>query len=68
MASMKYPWWKWCDGRTHGVSRGDEFTAKTESFRNYLYNEATRRGKKVRIREPLTDVVVFQFYDKRKFD
>ncbi len=60
----KYPWEIWCDGLEHTVSRGEHFTATTDSFRSHLYNHAAWIKKKVRLREAVKDTIVFQFYDK----
>ena len=63
---IKYPWDEWSNGRIWTASFGEDFQTKPESFRQYLHNEATKRGLKVHTRIitawDAPPEVMFRFY------
>lgn len=65
--TRRYPWDEWTDGGTWKLTRGEDFDAPADQFRNRLYAVATRRGKKVmtakRVDEDDREVLLVQFVD-----
>lgn len=46
----RHQWSKWFDGNIWRLTRGEDFAARLESFRNMAYGQAKRDGGSVEIR------------------
>jgi hypothetical protein len=58
--ASRYPWEDWFDGRTHILSRGEDFACGTISIRNTIRTNAMRHNMFVRTRELPGDRVAVQ--------
>lgn len=63
----KYSWDEWTDGEVWKVKEGEDFECPARNFQAGLFNQAKRKGLKVRSNRE-EDVVVFQFYEKEDYE
>jgi hypothetical protein len=60
----RYPWDEWLDGSVWLLSHGEDYTAKTATFRSIASTQAKKRGGRIRTRTHDAegrDSVVIQF-------
>lgn len=63
----RYDWDRWFDGNVWKLVEGEDFTAKTSSFRTSVASAAKRRGHEVRTSIPEDGIVVLQAYKGDQF-
>lgn len=63
---VTYPWREWTDGEWWRVTRGEDYTSETATFRSNVYAYARRNNWKVTTKCPDdgTDGLVFAFRAK----
>ena len=60
----RYPWAEWLDGSVWELVQGDDFQAKTATFRTNAQTQAKKRGGRIRskaVDAAGRDAVVIQF-------
>ena len=63
-AGSRYPWDEWLDGSVWQLVHGDDYTAKTATFRSIASMQAKKRGGRIRTRAQEAEgreAVVIQF-------
>jgi len=55
-----YPYDEWFDGQIWKISKGIDFNCTIESMRISLFNQAKKRGIKVRTSKKGNDTLIFQ--------
>jgi hypothetical protein len=57
----KYPWAEWFDGKTHTITRGEDFQVPLMSMRGILHQSAKAKDGSVETYFEGNNVVVFVF-------